>query len=106
MLLKGKVILYFATGEESRPQFIGDNSVDANGFVLNFKEVYDLSIGDKVSIQNPNFTREEFVIDEMALTGLTFLMCIWQANKGELDATFEPGPESKSWDEITKAISK
>lgn len=95
--IKGILIMYSATGETSRLQFIGNKSMNKKGKIVNYEQVYDVQEGDKVKVMNKDFYNLEIILNERMLDFITGVACMY---KKELKAEFIP-VNSKSWDEIS-----
>lgn len=96
--LKGKLSLYFATGEEPRPQFIADSALDEEGRIVNYHGIYDIKEGDSVVIRSENFKNNCFTITPGSHTFLFYLSAMYQ--ECELRLEYIPSMANKSWGEI------
>ena len=100
--MKGILINYFATGEMSRPQFIGLNSLDEKGRLKNYDEVYDIIHDDQVILTGKQFTRNKFVVDTESWSFLHILTCSWNSEEGNIEAEFVPTEDHKGWGAFLK----
>lgn len=99
-VLNGILITYSATGEDSRPQFIGNNSLNENGQIVNYNEVYDLDISDSIRFVDEYFNNEWLEINNSYIwRGLLYLPTFY---KKEIQVQFKPSKDSKSWAEYAK----
>lgn len=95
--IKGELCYYFATGEFGRPQFIGNNSVNAEGRVINFEEVYDIQIGDRVNfISGPLKHVTGFRVHHDLYIFLEWLTAMYRGDE-KLEVEYTPAKKTKSW---------
>jgi len=106
--IKGKLSLYYATGESMRAQFIGNKSVDKKGRVINYKEVWDVKAGDIITLDASGFVYGWFKVEEDGgiYSAQHLITVLGLVSKNEIKALFTPGPNTKSWAELTSASKK
>lgn len=98
--IKGILHMYGATGEVTRGQFIGYKSMDKEGRINNFKDVYDLEVKDTLKILDDNFIKDKFTLT--TLTGLASINTLIILYKKEIEVEYTPHKKHKSWGDYAK----
>lgn len=96
--MKGELHFYFATGEQPRPQFIGETALNENGHVVDFDQVYDIHEGDKIHILDECFRQNRLVrVSEDFYFFLYYLSMMWNDEVRILKVDYKPAKGNKSW---------
>jgi hypothetical protein len=96
--LKGTLEFYFATGEQPRPQFVGKKSLDKNGHIQNYDEVYDIAVGDEIRFLHPALKREKFAsVDNRFHAFLYYLALMWDQKVKKMEVEYKPSVTTFSW---------
>lgn len=92
--MKGTLSIYFATGEEARLQFVGYNSLNKEGFVVNYDEIYDIELEDQIKLTDSFFNTSFATIKKHTYDFLWDLSLIM---KEELKVEYKPNINTRSW---------
>lgn len=99
-MIKGELHLYFATGEQTRPQVIGYKCMNKEGVVISYDQIYDVKLGDKIYLIHPLLRNNgPFPINNNNYYFLINLLLIFD---GKISAKYFPHKTNKSWGQIEK----